>query len=1507
MRKKITKTLAVFFLMAAVLSGCGNKADEDTTISTMEFDEIVTDTVSSEEDVQEESTQQEEESLVAEETQQEEESQVAEATDTDTTIQDEDTPLADTPQQNQGAGGQTATPAHTHSYVETVTVQPSCNALGVKGYLCSCGDTYTEAIAAIPHTESDWTVTAKATTSAKGSKHKVCTVCGLELAVEEIAKLPASSSSSGSSSSDNDDDDNDNNNSGNTEPKPADPKPEEPVKPEEPQPVRTVRIELENYSADTDGIGGTVTSEPCAEGGEQLCGIQNYGYTKYDDIDFGTKGFKYAVVRGATPMDGGTVEIRVDALEGDESKLIGTATVTKTGDWSAYQSFECTIDNTVTGTHDVYVVFRGNGYLFNLNWLELCSDNTNKVTSVKITDGDVTVGDVLTATVVPEEATVRYEWYVGGVLADKGTTYNVSPSNAGKTIQLKVIGLGSYSGTTESNTTGKVLKKQYILDFESIAYDAFTSFNNKYYSEKDGVGKIKSNYFWDYAEMYEIVLDAYEHSGEARYKNMIKAVYLDFTGRFGTEWEFNDFNDDIMWMVIACTRAYNLTGEQVYLDTAIKNFDIAYNRAASDDLGGGIFWKTDNQSKNACVNCPGAIAACLLGKSTGDNTYYEKAKGMFDWVVEKLFVAETGRVLDNMDINGEIYNWEFTYNQATFVGAATLLYEHYGDAKYLEYAGKSCDYTMNTMYQGGVVNNEAGSSNNYDDSQGFKGIMPRWFYLYAVNHNNPEVMEWMQMNAATAWENRNSEGIMWTRWGEKTADNTEYSSFGASTAVGLLQNVTNSTNMIKNGTEVQAEDFNSCRGIVMESSRKSIGSIQDGYYTVYQNIDFGSEAAIRAKFTAASALKGGSIEIRLGDSKGELLGTAEIKNTGSWSNWSEFVCEIEPTTGVQDICLVFKGEGFLFNLDKFGFTSEALELGGEETEEPVTDSKSAYSRIEMESYDEKADSVGTEGAEGGTVLAGIQNGAYAVYKNVEFGEEGTTKVAIRASAWNGGTIEIRDGAIDGTILATCEIASTGDWQNFKTFMADVTSAVTGKHDLYLVFVGTDAMYNLNWFEFYESTKTVVTSVTINESVTVGDEVKATVEPADATVNYEWYVDGVFKGYSSTYKTTAEDVGKSILLKVTGYGECVGSIESNTTNKVSSTSTPAYTTIQCEDFSEKGGNVGSSGTMLDGINQSGYALYKNIDFGANGPKKFIIKASSDTEGGKVELRADAMEGEKSILIGTCEITNTGGWSNWQEFDCDATGVTGVHDLYLVVSGPGYLFNLDWFKFSDEEEKEVTGVSLTTDELSVGDTLEAKVEPAGANVNYEWLVNGEVRGTGSSYTVKFSDAGYTIKVKVTGIGAYTGTKESNETGKVKSVEVNTVDAYGKIQAENNDEVVGASNEGCGDEGGGQHLAGINTYGYALYAGVDFGEDSPVSADFRASSDASGGNIKIYLDAKDDDGGKLIGTCEVTPTGGWGNWDDFSCELDAEGVTGTHNVYLVFEGDGYLYNFNWFRFNK
>jgi hypothetical protein len=62
---------------------------------------------------------------------------------------------------------------------------------------------------------------------------------------------------------------------------------------------------------------------------------------------------------------------------------------------------------------------------------------------------------------------------------------------------------------------------------------------------------------------------------------------------------------------------------------------------------------------------------------------------------------------------------------------------------------------------------------------------------------------------------------------------------------------------------------------------------------------------------------------------------------------------------------------------------------------------------------------------------------------------------------------------------------------------------------------------------------------------------------------------------------------------------------------------------------------------------------------------------------IELRLDRPDG---LLVGTCQVTRTGGWQKWETVACPIQGAVGMHALYLVFRDrPGRLFNLEAFSF------------------------------------------------------------------------------------------------------------------------------------------------------------------------------------------------------------------------------------
>lgn len=328
----------------------------------------------------------------------------------------------------------------------------------------------------------------------------------------------------------------------------------------------------------------------------------------------------------------------------------------------------------------------------------------------------------------------------------------------------------------------------------SDADTLFQAHTDAFYRVHDGRGWFKESTrggkasFWMRVEQMEMVLDAYERTHEARLLEMFTELFHGFVTDHGTNWSHNEFNDDIMWMVIACSRGYLLTGNTEFLDAAQSNFDTCFARAWSEDLGGGLWWKTDNRSKNACVNGPAAIAACLLAESNGDAAYRRKARQLFDWLKTTLFDASSGRVYDNIQRDSKLDRRCFSYNQGTFVGAANLL----GDTNS---AMQAATYTMNHLCRDGLLP----SYGERGDGGGFNGICVRWIARFMNEHGAQSTFEpWLQQNAEAAWSiRRKSDNLSWGRWHEPTPRGRRYS-WGCSSSVVILQ--------VVRPTEIQMEE-----------------------------------------------------------------------------------------------------------------------------------------------------------------------------------------------------------------------------------------------------------------------------------------------------------------------------------------------------------------------------------------------------------------------------------------------------------------------------------------------------------------------------------------------------------------------------------------------------------------------------------------------------------------------------------------------------------------------------
>jgi len=178
------------------------------------------------------------------------------------------------------------------------------------------------------------------------------------------------------------------------------------------------------------------------------------------------------------------------------------------------------------------------------------------------------------------------------------------------------------------------------------------------------------------------------------------------------------------------------------------------------------------------------------------------------------------------------------------------------------------------------------------------------------------------------------------------------------------------------------------------------------------------------------------------------------------------------------------------------------------------------------------------------------------------------------------------------------------------------------------------------------------------------------------------------------------------------------------------------------------------------------------------------------------------------------------------------------------------------------------SVSPDNATDKVVLWTSSNPLVASVDSKGNVTGLSQGTAEiiARSLELSDKQFTArcKVSVTGTIAPSGNA---------------------IEAEDYNHQSGIDTENCSE--GGIDVAYIESGDYIGFDGINFGRGAE-SLNFRVASNGSSGAIEVHLGSPD---GKLIGTMDVTDTGGWQKWSTQICRI--EKTTGVNDVYFVFKG--------------
>ena len=163
----------------------------------------------------------------------------------------------------------------------------------------------------------------------------------------------------------------------------------------------------------------------------------------------------------------------------------------------------------------------------------------------------------------------------------------------------------------------------------------------------------------------------------------------------------------------------------------------------------------------------------------------------------------------------------------------------------------------------------------------------------------------------------------YTNVGSFTATLTVTDNDGASDVAAVTITVHDPAPTLRDAyTRIEAESYDAMQGIGIYNggTGQKIGSIENGTWAKWENVDFASGAS-GFSASVASRHKVGTITLHLDAIDGPVIGSCVVPVTGGWNNFVDINGAISNAAGVHDLYFVFSGgSGALLDVDYFVFS-----------------------------------------------------------------------------------------------------------------------------------------------------------------------------------------------------------------------------------------------------------------------------------------------------------------------------------------------------------------------------------------------------------------------------------------------------------------------------------------------------------------------------------------------------------------------------------------------------------
>ena len=245
--------------------------------------------------------------------------------------------------------------------------------------------------------------------------------------------------------------------------------------------------------------------------------------------------------------------------------------------------------------------------------------------------------------------------------------------------------------------------------------------------------------WWNSAVALTSIIDYTRETGDTTYEWIINRTFEINQAPFAagvraTNQIFGNFisdsTDDDEWWALAWIDAYNLTGNQAYLNMAVTIAN--YVETLWDGTCGGGLWSDTTKSyKNAITNALYVrLTAELHVAISGDTTWLAQANSAWSWFQNSGMINGSGLVNDGLNSSSSTCTNNggtvWSYNQGMTIGAATEMYRATGNSSDLSTAEYLANSAVNSpvLVTNGVLTESCDTLNATcdDDQKQFKGI-----------------------------------------------------------------------------------------------------------------------------------------------------------------------------------------------------------------------------------------------------------------------------------------------------------------------------------------------------------------------------------------------------------------------------------------------------------------------------------------------------------------------------------------------------------------------------------------------------------------------------------------------------------------------------------------------------------------------------------------------------------------------------------------------------------------